>query len=271
VLPFIGNRVRTIQYALAWLLYAVLHTVSIQWVVPLPFGMLLLNAVIHTALFALSGILLWNVIFYGNYEHMHPVQQIINYSTLAVLFVGLLVGLAFGLNYLILGENAFYFVPVLPIYVLLGLMIYLILVLYFRHIISQIQINEESTESLPESICKDETAQNIEFIERISIKSGHKIHIILVPDIIYLQAEGDYVLVYTEKGKFLKEQTMKYFEENLPFNQFVRVHRSYIVNIGAISRIEQYEKQTQLLILKNGDKIKVSLAGYKLLKKSLGL
>jgi DNA-binding LytR/AlgR family response regulator len=79
------------------------------------------------------------------------------------------------------------------------------------------------------------------------------------------------VHIFTESGKYMKEQTMKYFEEHLSPSKFVRVHRSCIVNVDAISRVELYEKQTQLLILKNGIQIKMSQAGYKLLKGRLKL
>ena len=108
-------------------------------------------------------------------------------------------------------------------------------------------------------------------LERIAVKSGQKIDVVLVPDIIYLQAVGDYVKIHTAKGRFLKEETMKYFQEHLPSKQFVRVHRSYIVNVEMINRIEVYEKQNQLITLKNGEQIKVSITGYKQLKMVLGL
>ncbi|MDR1503967.1 MAG: LytTR family transcriptional regulator, partial [Prevotella sp.] len=85
------------------------------------------------------------------------------------------------------------------------------------------------------------------------------------------QAEGDYVMIHSTKGKFLKEQTMKSFESGLPQDKFVRVHRSSIVNIEFISQIELYDKQSQLLKLKNGGQVRISLSGYKALKKTLGL
>ncbi|OJV74921.1 MAG: hypothetical protein BGO34_07925 [Bacteroidia bacterium 44-10] len=64
---------------------------------------------------------------------------------------------------------------------------------------------------------------------------------------------------------------MKYFETGLPSMQFVRVHRSYIVNVEKILRIEMYEKQNQMLTLKNGDKIRASVTGYKALRTVLNL
>jgi hypothetical protein len=114
-------------------------------------------------------------------------------------------------------------------------------------------------------------SENTSVIERIAVKSGTKIHVVPIAEVLCLVADGDYVQVVTEKGKFLKEQTMKYFETQLPQNQFIRVHRSCIVNVEAISRIELYEKQSQQVMLKNGDKIKLSQAGYKLLREKLRL
>ena len=66
-------------------------------------------------------------------------------------------------------------------------------------------------------------------------------HVIFVSDILYFQSDGDYVQIITSHNKYLKEETMKYFEANLPTARFVRVHRSYIVNVEKILRIETYE------------------------------
>lgn len=108
-----------------------------------------------------------------------------------------------------------------------------------------------------------QTSSQIE--DHISIRDGQKIKIISIEEIEYLQADGDYVKIHTEDGQWMKEQTMKYFEEHLPQNMFVRIHRSYIVNIKFLSRIERYG-QLQNVILRDGSAIKISAAGYKLLK-----
>lgn len=110
-----------------------------------------------------------------------------------------------------------------------------------------------------------------ENLERVAVKSGQKIHVILVPDIVYIQSDGDYVQIVTAQSRYLKEETMKYFEASLPHNQFVRVHRSYIVNVEKILRIELYEKQNQMLTLTNGDQIRASVAGYRELRTVLNL
>jgi DNA-binding LytR/AlgR family response regulator len=79
------------------------------------------------------------------------------------------------------------------------------------------------------------------------------------------------VQIVTAQSRYLKEETMKYFEASLPRSRFVRVHRSYIVNVEKILRIELYEKQNQMLTLTNGDQIRASVAGYRELRTILNL
>ena len=107
--------------------------------------------------------------------------------------------------------------------------------------------------------------------ERIVVKLGGKIKIIPVQEMHYLEAADDYVNIHTNEGAFLKNNTMNYFEELLNPQQFVRTHRSYIVNVQQITRIDPYEKENHLAILKSGIKIPVSKAGYAKLRTVLGL
>jgi two-component system LytT family response regulator len=107
--------------------------------------------------------------------------------------------------------------------------------------------------------------------ERIVVKNGSKIKIIPVPDILYLEAADDYVKIFTSEGHFLKNKTMAYFESTLPSGQFVRTHRSYILNVKEITRIDPYEKENHLAILRSGGRIPVSKNGYAKLKSVLGL
>jgi len=112
-------------------------------------------------------------------------------------------------------------------------------------------------------------AESEEKIHRVVIKKAGRIHVISTEKINFLEAQDDYVMVYTNDGKYLKQQTMKYFEKHLDPEQFVRVHRSYIANIGCIQRIEPYEKSNFILILKDGNKVPVSRSGMQLLKENL--
>ncbi|MBL7734290.1 MAG: LytTR family transcriptional regulator DNA-binding domain-containing protein [Chitinophagaceae bacterium] len=105
--------------------------------------------------------------------------------------------------------------------------------------------------------------------ERIVVKTGGKIKIIRVEDIYYLEAADDYVKIYTKEGGFLKNRTMAYFEDLLERDQYVRTHRSFMVNIQQITRIEPYEKEGRLAVLKTGEKIPVSKSGYARLREVL--
>ncbi|WP_109697603.1 LytR/AlgR family response regulator transcription factor [Chitinophaga deserti] len=106
---------------------------------------------------------------------------------------------------------------------------------------------------------------------RVVVKINGKIKIIPVPDIHYLEAADDYVKIVTGEGSFLKNKTMAWFEKMLDPQQFIRVHRSYILNIAQITRIDPYEKESYLAILRDGSKVMVSKTGYPKLKEVLGL
>ncbi len=106
---------------------------------------------------------------------------------------------------------------------------------------------------------------------RVVIKINGKIKIIPVQDIHYLEAADDYVKIVTQEGSFLKNKTMSFFEQTLDPQQFTRVHRSYILNVNQVTRIDPYEKENHLAILRSGARVLVSKTGYPRLKAALGL
>ena len=106
-------------------------------------------------------------------------------------------------------------------------------------------------------------------LERIVVKSGSKIHVIPVEAIEQIEAQDDYVMIHAAEGRFMKKETMAALEQSLPEEQFLRIHRSHIVNINQIQRIEQYGKENYLLILKNGNSVSVSKSRIKDLKREL--
>ncbi|MDF1548079.1 MAG: LytTR family transcriptional regulator DNA-binding domain-containing protein [Bacteroidales bacterium] len=106
-------------------------------------------------------------------------------------------------------------------------------------------------------------------LSRIVVKTGHQIKLIPVEEIFYLEAQDDYVMIYTKETRYIKQATMKYFEMGLDAGRFVRIHRSYIANIDEIKQLEPYEKESYLAILKNGAKLKISKTGFKNLKEKL--
>jgi two-component system LytT family response regulator len=108
--------------------------------------------------------------------------------------------------------------------------------------------------------------ETVEYLERIVIKDGSKIHIVPLDSIKYFEAQDDYVMVHSSEGNLLKQKTMKYFEEHLPPEDFVRIHRSYIIPVTRIKKIELVEKETYKVILDDGTGLPVSKSGYDKLK-----
>jgi hypothetical protein len=109
-----------------------------------------------------------------------------------------------------------------------------------------------------------------EIIDWIPVKKGSDIHIVRIDELLYVQAEGDYVMLHTPDGRFIKEQTMHWFEKHLP-DHFVRIHRSSIVNIDRIARVELFGKENHHVRLKEGTVLKASVNGYRMLKLRLDL
>jgi len=105
-----------------------------------------------------------------------------------------------------------------------------------------------------------------EKLERVVVKTGTKIKVIPVDRIIYLEAQDDYIMVYTDEGKHLKQGTMKYYEDHLDESKFIRVHRSYIVRMDQVVQLEPYAKDNYIMKLKNGAALKISRSGLKNLK-----
>ncbi len=106
-------------------------------------------------------------------------------------------------------------------------------------------------------------------LERILIKEGSKVHVIPVDRIDYVEAQDDYVSIKTDGKSYLKQQRMAELENALDQTKFVRVHRSYILNIERIARIELYAKDSRMAILKDGTKLLISRSGYDKLKTML--
>jgi two-component system LytT family response regulator len=108
-----------------------------------------------------------------------------------------------------------------------------------------------------------------EVLERIAVKDGSKITIIPVETLRWLEAQDDYVKIYSEGGKFMKKKTMKFFEDHLDRNTFIRIHRSSIININFIKQMELSEKESYRVILKDETKLPVSKTGLQKLKEIL--
>ena len=101
-----------------------------------------------------------------------------------------------------------------------------------------------------------------QFAERLVVKDGTKVTLIPVAKLDYAEAQDDYVALVSEGRKHLKQQTIASLEAALDPKYFVRIHRSYVVNLERVTRIEPYGKDSRVAILSSGAKLPVSRAGY---------
>lgn len=279
-LPVFYIPFRLLPVVMLCITYTVLQALAFRPIVSFPLGVLLLKSAVDALIFVGLGVLLMVVIPSFNYVKLDFYQRFINYFALGLLYISIWTTLSTLFSFLFFGkENDGEIRTLIPLTALVGLFMYVIhvQVIHFRMMRGQVEAGADSESEeengIPDKQQMQGNEQEIseEILERVAVKTGQKIHVILVPDIVYIQSDGDYVQIVTEHNKYLKEETMKYFETSLPRSQFVRVHRSFIVNVEKILRIELYEKQNQMLTLKNGDQIRASVSGYKELRAILNL
>jgi two-component system LytT family response regulator len=103
-------------------------------------------------------------------------------------------------------------------------------------------------------------------VERVLVKDGSRVHVIPLEKIDYIEAQDDYVGIRAGGKEYLKQDTMTELESLLPPERFIRIHRSYILNIDRLARLEPYAKDSRVAILADGTQLPVSRAGYARLK-----
>ena len=132
--------------------------------------------------------------------------------------------------------------------------------------------NQKTVQAIPGTAALEEaTGKQPEEQHRIVVRAGNNIRIIPVGEVLYLEAYDDYVKIHTRDGVFLKKKTMGYYEKALDPAQFVRVHRSYIMTLSQLTRIEPFEKDSHVALLRNGERIPLSKSGYTRLRSVLGI
>jgi two-component system LytT family response regulator len=131
-----------------------------------------------------------------------------------------------------------------------------------------IQFSQKDT-----SVREEETGVKLlaEKSNRLVVRVKNDIKIIPVSDVTYFEAEDDYISIHTSEGKYLKKMTMKHLEESMDAGKFVRVHRSFMINLNEVAGIEPYERDSYLVKLRRGEKIPVSKTGYTRLRQVLGM
>ncbi|MFV0537360.1 MAG: LytR/AlgR family response regulator transcription factor [Dysgonomonas sp.] len=267
------NRHTIFVHILIALIGALILYVSIKPLISVTEIVLVTDAVIAGGILSILFFFLKNIVKYSHFSSLLFRQRLINYSALGLLFVACWLGIEYIILYISFPAGEWEgLLPTFPIRVVIAMIIYcLIVLIYAESNESNSNKTEQDKEESLNTLSEKNEEKIIETIERIVVKNGQRIDVIMIPEIICITAEGDYVMIHTEKGKFLKEQTMKSLELTLPSDKFVRVHRSSIVNVESIAQIELYNKQSQLLKLKNGIQVKISLTGYKALRETLNL
>jgi two-component system LytT family response regulator len=107
-------------------------------------------------------------------------------------------------------------------------------------------------------------------LQRIVVKDGVRVHIIPVESLDYAEAQDDYVSLHTKGKSYLKQQTISSLEASLDPERFVRIHRSILVNLERVAKIEPYAKDSRVAVLTDGTQVPVSRAGYDRLRALLG-
>ena len=125
-------------------------------------------------------------------------------------------------------------------------------------------------ENTPPAAILAATARAPGYLERIVVKDGARVHIIPVARLDFAEAQDDYISLVSNGKAYLKQQTIASLEESLDPRQFIRIHRSYIVNLDRVVKMEPYTKDTKVAVLNDGKQLPVSRSGYQRLTALLG-
>ena len=136
--------------------------------------------------------------------------------------------------------------------------------------LAHVRGNLQQTQAQPVQAVLQQMANRQPMLERILIRDGSKVHIIATHKIDYFEAQDDYLQIYSEGKSWLKSMRLSELENQLDTQQFVRIHRSYIVNMASVQRIEQSNKDSHLAVLQNGSKLPISRSGYQKVREMMG-
>jgi two-component system LytT family response regulator len=139
----------------------------------------------------------------------------------------------------------------------------------FAEALSRARARLAAKEELPVDELVNDARPRTGPLERVLIRDGAQVHVLPVDKIDFVEAQDDYVCFKSEGKDYLKDQTMGALEAQLDPARFVRIHRSYLLNIERIARVELYAKDSRVAILRDGRRLPVSRAGYARLAKLL--
>ena len=263
------------RYVVLWVFVAAAYAAVFGALAELPAWVAAVDGAVFGAIAGLEGVILWNVLRYGTASGPEAgffrIGRILVIVAAGILFVAVAVGAETVAIWLTTGYMPTGFPQTIPARSMMVAAVYACFALWYSSAARSDREDKHNSPPAKERQAQPDGVVVPEPLERISVRgAGGKIVIIGTNEIVYIQAEGDYVAIVTAEGRWLKEGTMKWFEEALPRDRFVRVHRSYIVSVGHISRIETSGRD-HTLILREGGPVRISDTGYRLLKRTLGL
>src|SRR3954465_655909 len=103
---------------------------------------------------------------------------------------------------------------------------------------------------------------SLEPARRVLVRDGPRVHVLPIEKIDYIQAQDDYVCFRCEGKEYLKEQTLGDLETTLDPAKFVRIHRSYVLNLDRLARVDTDERENRVAILSDGRRLPISRAGF---------
>jgi two-component system LytT family response regulator len=139
----------------------------------------------------------------------------------------------------------------------------------FAEALSRARARLGAKDALPIDALASEARPRQGPLERVLIRDGSQVHVLPVDRIDYVEAQDDYVCFKSDGKSYLKDQTMGSAEASMDPARFVRIHRSYLLNLDRIARVELYAKDSRVAILRDGTRLPVSRAGYARLAKLL--
>jgi two-component system, LytTR family, response regulator len=119
----------------------------------------------------------------------------------------------------------------------------------------------EHGETRPGLKVRDDARPEGRPLERIVIRDGSKIEVVVADEIEYLAAQDDYVEVFFRGRSSLSPETLASLEANLNPSTFIRVHRSYMINLNFLDRVETHGPSKKVAILRGDRQVPMSRAG----------
>ena len=263
--PFLQNRSSQLSYFSIWAIVIIAQMLLLFYKTELPLPYLIADSVLSNLLLMAYLLILWYPIRFYKTIVNFPLFLLFHFLLLSLCLLICKGGTVIVMD--ILFPNDFQSkaiaLDLIPFGIVVNILLYVIAVVSYYLIQSVHEIKGQNRTI-------EESAEPKETLTRISVKKNKEVLSIPVESICYIEANGDYVLIYTTKGRFLKDRTMKYFETHLPSGQFVRIHRSFIINLDYMTKLELYQKDLYQVQMKDSVLLKVSTAGYKLLKHKMG-